>query len=973
MKLKTKSLLISLGFFAFVFAFSAVGLLVGNKKSSTSTKTIDNEPVIINNEQAFISFYNELSNGNTFENTYISQKANLVLPDDYTLVSSNVAFNGMYLGNGHTISNLEIEKNASGDAALFPILNGEITNLGIENSLINGDLRAATFACHSDSDRSMILNCYSKATISGFSVGGIANEFNGTIISSFFDGTLNSEIKGGIAVSSRAIIDCVSPINVDFNRASHIFGRNKVEAISQANYDNFKKSNAEYNKNYSWLYKHYFSGNGTQNSPFLIRNFEDLSIFRDLVNSNFSFKEFYFEQTNNIDFTDTGTWLPIGEFGTSHVFCGTYNGAGHTLNSLKIDGGLDGNVGLFGVLNGTLINLGIESGEINGGCIGSFASHTFDEALIINCYSKASLKGYRVGGIVDNSSPSSIVNCLFAGTISGTEYGGIVGYNATRLINCSTVGYEPYNHNFDGKTYGNVKGYDSLKDATKAHNSSLYDGVNKTNYYHFTYYKVNESGSFSTRTHFTLRLLLKEFIVISIALVVGALCWFLIWRFKNKETKFNLSLVKEKCMVCKEKIIAPFKDEKNNRSKVMTIIAVVLFSLCGLLSILGIICGDFNVLLQPVFHNGEDTFMDLFNPARNMLIGVDGYNNIGGTYPPVARFFLWLFAKMLPTSVATLPTALEMRSQAISLIFVFILIILIITALAFALSNKGIGVGKKRYIIIALCLTPSFIYMIERGNILALSIVLSVLFVAGYRSENPLIRQLSYVCLGIASAIKIYPALLGLLVIREKKLSDIISALAWGVAFFFIPFVFYGGWTSLMQYFRNISGMAFEGASFDYTRIDYSSILRLLGETMFGSVSTFSSFIRFTKYPLIALLAVASIFTKKTWRSAFMLVTAIVLLPGVSYYYLAVFYFIPFMMLLKEEDSRRFDYVYLGLLLITVLPLQFLCGQFSVGKYIPIVIVGVVGIMSSYILLGDFVVTKSICLANKLTNKKKEA
>ena len=61
------------------------------------------------------------------------------------------------------------------------------------------------------------------------------------------------------------------------------------------------------------------------------------------------------------------------------------------------------------------------------------------------------------------------------------------------------------------------------------------------------------------------------------------------------------------------------------------------------------------------------------------------------------------------------------------------------------------------------------LFMIDRANVLCLVVALSALFVAGYRSENALIRHLSYVCLGLAAAIKLYPVVLGLLVLREKK------------------------------------------------------------------------------------------------------------------------------------------------------------------------------------------------------------
>lgn len=152
-----------------------------------------------------------------------------------------------------------------------------------------------------------------------------------------------------------------------------------------------------------------FIGKGTKEEPYQICSVEDLVNFRDLVNSGEDFKGKYIEQIENIDLSSIKNWIPIGIYGNDSYFNGTYNGTGHKIFNLNISS--NENVGLFGLLGGTVINLVIESGMIKGACVGSIASHSASgsNAYIINCYNKASLNGTRAGGIADNFSSGYIV------------------------------------------------------------------------------------------------------------------------------------------------------------------------------------------------------------------------------------------------------------------------------------------------------------------------------------------------------------------------------------------------------------------------------------------------------------------------------------------------------------------------------------------------------------------------------------
>lgn len=181
-----------------------------------------------------------------------------------------------------------------------------------------------------------------------------------------------------------------------------------------------------------------FSGSGTEQDPYLIASADDLFQLAGAVNSGTSFDGEYFLQTEHIDLAGA-EWTPIGPFGTEYSFCGIYNGNGHYVENLYIPP--TGNNGFFGQLGGTVMNFGIESGDISGACVGAISSHSSrSSALIINCYNKASVSGSRAGGIADNFN-GTILNCWTDCPLQASEggmAGGISSYGATTK-NCFTL------------------------------------------------------------------------------------------------------------------------------------------------------------------------------------------------------------------------------------------------------------------------------------------------------------------------------------------------------------------------------------------------------------------------------------------------------------------------------------------------------------------------------------------------------
>lgn len=170
----------------------------------------------------------------------------------------------------------------------------------------------------------------------------------------------------------------------------------------------------------------------TAGSDLTIGSVEDFLAFRDSVNAGTDYAGCTVVQTADIDLSGIENFEPIGIFDSGHYFCGTYDGAGHSISGLHII--REDNAALFPILGGTVCNLTIESGDISGVCVGSFASHaTADgQARLVNCVNRAAVHGIgRAGGIADNFN-GRIVSCVNTGAVTSDAgvTGGIVSYSA---------------------------------------------------------------------------------------------------------------------------------------------------------------------------------------------------------------------------------------------------------------------------------------------------------------------------------------------------------------------------------------------------------------------------------------------------------------------------------------------------------------------------------------------------------------
>lgn len=161
------------------------------------------------------------------------------------------------------------------------------------------------------------------------------------------------------------------------------------------------------------------SGVGTEEAPYLITSVDHLKWIMYRVNDfQDRFKDVYLYQNNDIDMSITASWnngmgwLPIGVAVSNFIdafFEGFYDGQNHQIAGLVINRPEESEIGLFGILKGSVSNLHLVDVNIAGlGSLGGLA-----------------------GDYHNNQNPAhSIIGCTVSGAVtgSGETTGGLLGY-----------------------------------------------------------------------------------------------------------------------------------------------------------------------------------------------------------------------------------------------------------------------------------------------------------------------------------------------------------------------------------------------------------------------------------------------------------------------------------------------------------------------------------------------------------------
>lgn len=234
-----------------------------------------------------------------------------------------------------------------------------------------------------------------------------------------------------------------------------------IAAFSSITIKNSKFTNVQPGEQYNYIYETDNTHPTLENNTIVLTTAAGLKSLQEGTTAKAeanAYSSYLFELGANIDLSEVeGDWEPIGQTGAGQ-FAGTFDGKNFTIHNLKVnntDESAHCSSGLFGWLQGKVLNVNVEGAEVKGHhYVGTIAGY-IENGSIENCkVNNAKLSctsvnddadGDKCGGILGHSNPSAsnfIKNCTVTNSAidAGRDAGQVVGASKpSSVTGCSAT------------------------------------------------------------------------------------------------------------------------------------------------------------------------------------------------------------------------------------------------------------------------------------------------------------------------------------------------------------------------------------------------------------------------------------------------------------------------------------------------------------------------------------------------------
>lgn len=328
------------------------------------------------------------------------------------------------------------------------------------------------------------------------------------------------------------------------------------------------------------------------------------------------------------------------------------------------------------------------------------------------------------------------------------------------------------------------------------------------------------------------------------------------------------------------------------------------------------------VSLESILYSGrDDYFTDYFD---SIYYGLNGpYMNYNVIYPALITVFYEAIGVILEWGHGIFSDGFEIRDYIGGMASMVVLIIISLTVIYFIIQ-KSRKVSKKEAILLFIVVALSYpmIFCIDRGNSMLYSVIFVALFLLFYDSDSKKLRFLSYIFLGIASSIKIYPLVFGLLVLKDglekKDMKGTLVLIVTAALIFLLPFFLTDG--TPMDMLHNATAFSVETPTFGHVNIIamFEHLLFAAHVDNFMSYRTIGSALSFVVFSII----VVSILLDKEmpkWQTVCLLAGTQVLCSSVGTAYLLLYMIIPVIFFINSNPQNTRENIVYGILFAAIL------------------------------------------------------
>ncbi len=313
-----------------------------------------------------------------------------------------------------------------------------------------------------------------------------------------------------------------------------------------------------------------------------------------------------------------------------------------------------------------------------------------------------------------------------------------------------------------------------------------------------------------------------------------------------------------------------------------------------------------------------DSFMDFFNPISwaGAASLKTAYYNFFNLYPPIIIFVTCIIGSGFSEVFSHNMRGGQFLNYHIAIICLLIFLFISVTSLYSMLWVKKTGNKQTKFLFcFFITFSAPFLYWLERGNYIIFAVIFSLLFVMYYDSSKKYIRYLALLSLAFAINIKIYPAVLGLLLLKDKKFKEVLFLGIYTALLFFVPLIWLGGIDGMLLLFRNLKLNSQNAANGGYGYLlSLSPTLKMFVYAICRQEYPVLNKIFFVLSVLILPIgAFSAYFIKSRWKTLAILCLLMIMIPQISYTYVLLFMIIPLLYFLNETEYNFNDLIYLFL------------------------------------------------------------
>ncbi len=326
------------------------------------------------------------------------------------------------------------------------------------------------------------------------------------------------------------------------------------------------------------------------------------------------------------------------------------------------------------------------------------------------------------------------------------------------------------------------------------------------------------------------------------------------------------------------------------------------------------------------FADQRDVAMDHFN---SMLATADRkpYTEHNITYPPLAAMLYYFFFSCLNPNLSEAlreqgpGTSVHHLREYASALVPYMLYVILCVAWIVGLIYKNFrgSDSKKTAATLGILLSSGFLSILDRGNNVLLVTLLLLYYVFYFDHPSKLRSETALIALALATGIKLYPIIFGVLLIRRHKLVQGFRTLGYIFLALFLPFFFFEGFEAIHCW---ITRLFPEGGVVPIHpgALNFVSAVWNI-ETAFG-IDIPDPLISLFQPLFIVGGTLFAITYRKDYKALIFGVFAILGFAGVTFRYFLFLSVLPFMFLFAECREWR-DRIYAILLLLLNLPLAF--------------------------------------------------